>query len=256
MDYLAMNQKAWDQRTTLHFESNFYDVDTFIRGKSSLNPIELEEVGDVAGKSLLHLQCHFGQDSLSWARKGAKVTGVDLSTKAIEKARYLAEEMGIDAEFINADVCQFGRENSKLFDIVFTSYGVLGWLPDLKLWATTISNSLKSGGQFNLIEFHPMIDLLSGYSYFAHQAPDIEEGSTYTENGVDHKSMTAQWSHPISEVITALREVGISIDSFHEHPYSPYCCFEDLIEVKGEGYQMLHKGKNVPLLYSIKGYKK
>lgn len=255
MDYLSLNKEAWDKRTKVHVESKFYDVGSFKNGKCSLNPVELQQVGNVQGKSLLHLQCHFGQDTLSWARLGAQVTGVDLSADAIKQANVIKQALGLHADFIESDVVQFGKDNKKQFDIVFTSYGVLCWLPDLASWAQTIATSLKVDGEFHLVEFHPFHDLLSGYSYFSKNKPDIEEEGTYTENCDGTKLKMATWSHSISEVINALIDAGLKIESFVEHPYSPYNCFDGLEYVEKLGYQMLYKSQQVPLLFSIKARK-
>lgn len=255
MDYIAINKEAWDKRTKLHVDSKFYDVQNFLEGKSSLNPIELNEVGDVNGKSLLHLQCHFGQDTLSWARLGANVTGVDLSSEAIVQANNLANSAKLAANFINQDVYGFGEINTQEFDIVYTSYGVLCWLQDLELWAKTVFNALKVGGQFNLVEFHPFNDLLSGYSYFKSAEPDIEDEGTYTENCDGEKSTIVTWPHTMSDVMQALIKAGITIESFNEHVFSPYECFNNLVAVEGKGYQMQFKEQQVPLIYSIKGKK-
>lgn len=255
MDYININKDAWDKRTKIHIGSKFYDVEAFKDGKSSLNTIELEQVGNVEGKKLLHLQCHFGQDTLSRARQGATVTGVDLSSEAIEQANKLKSNLQLDATFIASDIYQFGNENTEEFDIVFTSYGVLCWLPDLNLWAETIASSLTAGGEFHLVEFHTFNDLLSGYSYFPRSEPDVENEGTYTENCDGTKSTMITWVHPLSEVINALITSGLSIEHFKEYPYSPYDCFKDLEHVSGHGYQMLHKGQQVPLLYSIKARK-
>lgn len=255
MDYLHINKEAWDKRTKVHVGSTFYDVDAFKDGKSSLNAIELRQVGHVEGKKLLHLQCHFGQDTLSWVREGAKVTGVDLSTEAIEQANNLKLSLGLEATFVAKDIYQFGHENKEKFDIVFTSYGVLCWLPDLSQWAKTIASSLTKGGEFHLVEFHTFNDLLCGYSYFPQPEPDVEEEGTYTENCDGEKSKMVTWAHSLSEVINALISAGLSIEQFKEYPYSPYKCFEGLDHVSGMGYQMLHKGQQVPLLYSIKARK-
>ncbi|WGI26404.1 class I SAM-dependent methyltransferase [Halomonas alkaliantarctica] len=255
MDYLSINKDTWNKRTKVHVESAFYDVASFKNGKCSLNTIELKQVGDVQGKSLLHLQCHFGQDTLSWARLGAKVTGVDLSADAIEQANLLKQSLGLKADFIESDVVQFGRKNTQQFDIVFTSYGVLCWLSNLTDWAHTISSSLKVGGEFHLVEFHAFNDLLLGYSYFPSNEPDIEEEGTYTENCDGASSTVVTWSHSISEVVSALIGAGLTIELFSEYPYSPYNCFDGLELVPNLGYQMLHKGKQVPLLYSIKARK-
>ncbi len=255
MDYLSINKEAWDKRTKVHVESKFYDVESYKNGRCSLNPIELKQVGNVHGKSLLHLQCHFGQDTLSWARLGAEVTGMDLSADAIKQANSLKQAMGLKADFIESDVVQFGNENKKQFDIVFTSYGVLSWLPELANWAQTIAKSLKVGGEFHLVEFHTFNDLLSGYTYFSKSEPDVEEEGTYTENCDGEKSTTVTWSHPISEVINSLIDAGLKIESFTEHPYSPYNCFEGLESVPNLGYQMLYKDQQVPLIYAIKARK-
>lgn len=255
MNYKEINKKAWDKNTKVHIESEFYDVDGFLAGKSSLNAIELDQVGDVNGKTLLHLQCHFGQDTLSWSRLGANVTGVDLSSASIEQAKNMADEIGIKAQFICDDVYSFGETNTQQYDVVYTSYGVLCWLPDLDRWAQTIAKSLKVGGQFNIIEFHSFHDLLSGYSYFSADEPDIEEEGTYTENCPGEKSKMITWAHPISAVIQSLITAGLSISEFHEYPYSPYNCFPDLEKVDGKGFQLLFKGQQVPILYSIKAHK-
>ena len=255
MDYMAVNKEAWDKRTRIHIESRFYDVEGFLGGKSSLNEIEINEVGDVNGKSLLHLQCHFGQDTLSWARLGAEATGVDISSESIGQAKDLAQQTGIQARFINDDIYGFGESNSEKYDIVFTSYGVLCWLPDLDLWASVIAKSLKPGGQFNLVEFHTFNDLLSGHSYFPTRTPDVESEGTYTENCKGEESTVVTWPHSLSEVMNALIEAGITIESVNEFPFSPYNCFEGLEEVEGKGYQMLFKAQQVPLVYAIRGRK-
>jgi SAM-dependent methyltransferase len=255
MDYLNINKAAWDKRTKVHIDSKFYDIDTFKNGKSSLNTIELEQVGNVQGKKLLHLQCHFGQDTLSWARLGAKVTGVDLSSEAIKQANQLKGFLKLNARFIAEDIYTFGLKNTEKFDIVFTSYGVLCWLPDLTIWAQTIANSLLQGGEFHLVEFHAFNDLLCGYSYFPQIEPDVEDEGTYTENCDGSKSTMITWPHSMSEVISALISAGMNIEHFEEYPISPYKCFEGLEKVSAEGYQMIHKGQQVPLLYSIKARK-
>lgn len=255
MDYIAVNKETWNKRTKVHLKSKFYDVDKFLQGQSSLNHIELKEVGEVNNKSLLHLQCHFGQDTLSWARLGAQATGLDLSSEAIYQAEKLAKSLAIDANFICDDVIHFGKHNRQQFDFVYTSYGVLCWLENLDHWAATVAGALKPGGQFNLVEFHPFNDLTCGYSYFPSTQPDIEQEGTYTENCDGEALTVVTWPHSIGEVINALIANGVQIESFNEYPYSPYDCFEGLEKVEGKGYQLLHKGQAIPLVYAIKGRK-
>ena len=146
--YLEENQKLWDEWASFHPESEFYDMDSFLNGQNSLKPVELEALGDVKGRRLLHLQCHFGQDTLSWARLGAKATGVDFSEKAIEAARKLNQLTELDAQFIQSDVLSLKGKLEGVFDIIFTSYGVITWLPDLRPWAEAIRHYLKPGGAF------------------------------------------------------------------------------------------------------------
>lgn len=255
MNYFEMNREGWDRRAMAHFESEFYDVAGFLAGETSLREIELSELTDVAGRSLLHLQCHFGLDTLSWARLGAKSTGVDISPVAIEKARYLNEQAELDAKFVCTDVYSFKRDTSELFDIVFTSYGGICWLPDLDKWAKVVSSNLGLGGTFYMAEFHPIYDLLTGYSYFGNDKPDIEEVGTYTGNSADILTTLATWTHPLSRVISSLVKAGIEIRRVNEFPFSPYNCFEGMDEREPGRFFISHKKQDVPLVYTITGKK-
>ena len=250
-----MNRKGWDLRAIAHFESKFYDVAGFLAGETSLREIELADLTDVAGRSLLHLQCHFGLDTLSWARLGARPTGVDISPVAIEKAHYLNEQTGLDAKFVCTDVYSFKRDSAEPFDIVFTSYGGICWLPDLDKWAKVVSSNLSLGGTFYMAEFHPIHDLLSGYSYFGSDKPDIDETGTYTENSADLSTTLAVWSHPLSRVISSLINAGIEIRRVNELPFSPYNCFKGMDEREPGRFYISHKKQDVPLVYTIMGKK-
>jgi 2-polyprenyl-3-methyl-5-hydroxy-6-metoxy-1,4-benzoquinol methylase len=250
-DYKNINKATWDERAKVHFDSDFYNVKDFLAGNSSLNELELSLVGDVKGKSLLHLQCHFGLDTLSWARLGAQVTGVDLSEQAIKQANQLAEQTGLNAQFIASDLYDFGEQNQQQYDLVFTSYGAICWLPDIHRWAKTVANSLKPEGKFVIAEFHPIYDLVAGYSYFHQEAPDVEEESTYTENHDGKKLTTVVWSHHLSSVVNALIEQGLTIELMTEQAGSPYNCFPDLTQENDGLYYLYRQGVAVPLIYSI-----
>lgn len=248
-----MNRESWDQRAEIHFDSKFYDVDGFMSGNTSLREIELAELTKVNGKRLLHLQCHFGLDTLSWARLGAQCTGVDISPVAIKKARQLNERLDLNAQFTCADVYDYSRGDTDPFEIVFTSYGTICWLPDLDRWAKVVASNLAVGGIFYMAEFHPIYDLLTGYSYFEKDEPDVEEEETYTENSGDLKSTLAVWAHPIGPVVNALINAGISIQRLNEYSYSPYNCFKGMTEREPGRFFLTHNGQDVPLVYTITG---
>ena len=251
MDYLQINRRAWDARTPVHVGSAFYDVPGFLSGATSLREIERRELSDVQGRSLLHLQCHFGLDTLSWAREGARVTGVDLSPVAIEQARSLAEKSNLSASFICDDAIAYLEGCETQYHVVFTSYGAVCWLPDLRRWAAGVARCMASGGRFYMAEFHPVYDLIAGYSYFHKDEPDVEEETTYTENGEAASTTVAVWSHPLADVLTALIEAGLRIEQVHEFPFSPYDCFKGLVERERGRFFLTHQGNDVPLVYSV-----
>ena len=226
-EYLENNRSLWNGWTRLHKPSRFYDVDAFKAGESSLKPLEIEEVGDVQGKSLLHLQCHFGMDTLSWARRGARVTGVDFSDEAISTARSLAAELNIPADFICSSVYDLPGVPDERFDIVYTSYGVLSWLPDLERWGEVIARHLKPGGFFYIAEYHPFVSMLGAdnrtfeHPYF-HTPEPIKlhsVGSYAAPEATDFSHTEYNWSHSLADVVNALLRAGLRLEFLHEFPY-------------------------------------
>jgi SAM-dependent methyltransferase len=220
------NRALWDELTPIHVASDFYDVDGFRSGRSSLRHVELGEMGDVAGKSLLHLQCHFGLDTISWARLGADATGVDLSPRSIEMARLLARQEETRASFHCTSIYDLEDVLDSEFDIVFTSYGALQWLPDIRKWAQVVFRFVKPGGIFYLVEFHPVIqafgntdrpELTDGYFYRSEPVEWISDG-TYAQPGALVSNRSYQWHHPVGDVVSALVDAGMEIDFLHEHP--------------------------------------
>lgn len=257
MDYLKINKELWNNKTDIHVNSDFYDNENFIKGKSSLNSIELELLGDVKGKSILHLQCHFGQDTISLNRLGATTVGVDLSDKAIATAKELAKITNTNAEFICCDVYDLPKYLNQKFDIVYTSYGTIGWLPDMDKWAKIVSQFLKPEGQFVFVEFHPVIWMFDDnfkeikYNYFnVEPIIEVEEG-TYADKSANIKQTEVGWNHDLSEVINSLIKNGLTINSFNEYDYSPYNCFNETIEIAPNKYRIKHLADKIPMIYSI-----
>lgn len=255
IDYFDLNRKGWDRRAEIHYRSKFYDVKAFLNGETSLREIELAALPSVAGKRLLHLQCHFGLDTLSWVRRGAICTGVDISPVAIGLANRLATEAGLEADFVCANIYDFQPAYPETYAIVFTSYGAVCWLSDLVRWAAVIASNLAAGGIFYMVEFHPFHDLLSGYSYFEGAVPDVEEEGSYTENGGQAVARLATWAHPISSIVTALIDSGIEILSLKEFPFSPYNCFDGLEEREPGRFYLCHLDQDVPIVFSLMGRK-
>lgn len=260
-DYSKINKKWWNDVTSIHSRSKLYDLPGFKKGKSSLFCIEKEELGDVKGKSLLHLMCHFGIDTLSWAREGAQVTGVDLSDKSINLAKKISKEIKVPAKFICSDLYELPKVLDKKFDIVFTSYGVLCWISNIRRWARIINHFLKAGGTFYITELHPFANILSCdfkiyYKYFD-KGPYIDDSSgTYTDWGAKVKGFTYEWSYTLSDVINVLIKEGLKIEYVHEFPYSMYDQFSGFMERNEKGqYVLKNKKVQIPLLFSLKATK-
>ena len=266
-EYLETNRSWWDERAPLHARSDFYDVEGFKAGRISLMPLEREELGDVSGKSLLHLQCHFGLDTLSWARLGARVTGVDFSPQAINLARSLAQEMALEACFICSDIYALPEMLSQRFDLVYTSYGVLTWLPDLAGWAEVVAHFLEPGGTFYIAEIHPFAmvfsdaedatDLEVFYPYFPTPEPmRFEQEGSYAAPGEETaQRVTYEWAYPIGAVVDALIGAGLRIDFLHEFPFM---CFQmyPFLEVDEAGRWWLPgKKETIPMTFSLQATK-
>jgi len=255
-DYIKLNKKMWNDRVHTHINSEMYAMNEFMNGKSSLNDIELSLLGDIRGKKILHLQCHFGQDSLSLARMGADVTGVDFSETAISKARELNEELKLDVSFVVSDVLKLDQKLKEEFDIVYTSYGAIGWLPDINKWANIVSGFLKPGGQFIFAEFHPVLWMYDenikeiSYGYFNSGEIIEENEGTYADRNAPLKHTSIIWNHPLHEVFTALLDENLQLNHFKEYDYSPYDIFNHSTKNK-DGYQIKNLEGKFPLVYSL-----
>jgi len=262
MNNFEHNRESWNELTILHADSAFYDIDSFKDGKTSLNHIEIEELGDIKGKKILHLQCHFGMDTLSLARQGAEVTGIDISDTSMQKAKELSSKLNIPARFIRTNIYDIENVLNDTFDIVFTSYGAINWLNNLDKWARIIERYLKPNGIFYMVEFHPFIYTLNdkseiSESYFKTQALETAVEKSYTDKSeVSNKQLKhIEWHHSLSEVLNSLISNGLKIEFLNEFPYQVYNCFPNLLEYEKGKWLSNKYGDKIPHMYSIKAKK-
>ena len=233
--YMAANRDLWDELTRVHETTAFYDLEGFRRGGVRLRDFEIEDVGPVEGKTLLHLQCHFGIDTLSWARLGARVTGADFSPRAVDLATRLAAELGIDARFVCSNLYDLPDALEGEFDVVYTSRGVLPWLPDVEAWARVAAHFVKPGGVFYIHEIHPVAqvwqdqdvspgELRLHYPYFTNAVPfEFNEQGSYADPDAQLAVTTEYgWNHSMAEIVTALASAGLRIDLLREFPYTEW----------------------------------
>ena len=258
-----LNRKHWDALVPVHAASRFYDVDGFRAGASSLHSIETEAVGCVAGKSLLHLQCHFGLDTLSWARLGADVVGVDFSAASVAQGRKLAEEAGLAsrATFVQHDVLDLRSVLDREFDIVFTSNGTITWLPDLEMWGRAVVQSLQPDGFFFIVDSHPTSYLFEAdkdgrlarqYDYFHRdKALRLAPQQDYADPG--HTTLAAEaWIWSLSDVFGALEGAGLVVYEFKEYPRTVYKQFPQMRETSDGYWELPAEELDLPLLFSLK----
>lgn len=266
---LKTNLEFWNECVPVHERSPGYRLEEFRKGGVTLFPIERDEVGDIRGKSLLHLQCHFGLGTLSWARLGASVTGLDFSDQGIELARKIAAELNLPARFVCSDIYAAKSVIAEKFDIVFTSYGVLCWLPDLKKWAEIAAHFVKPGGFFYIAEFHPMTQIMADgspashsrgankleieSSYFSTAMREFPPGPDYSNRSVKLSHASHEWMYTTGGIVTALIDAGLQIEFVHEHPV---CCFDMFPFMKKStdgGWRI--DGDPIPLTLSIRASK-
>jgi SAM-dependent methyltransferase len=232
--HFETNRLWWDGVVPIHEASRGYDREGFLRNQKPLCPIELAELGAfVPGRSLLHLQCHFGMDTLNWARQGARVTGLDFSPRAIDAARRLSLDSGIPSDFVCANVYDAPAVLNTPFDVVYTGIGALCWLPDIDGWAQVVAACTRPGGVFYLYEGHPMLWTLDAERadsalvvrerYFERPEPSVfETESTYVDGPKFEKRNNCEWNHGVGEIVTALLNHGFELDFVHEHKEMPW----------------------------------
>ena len=263
-EFLEGNRELWDEWTGIHETSDFYQLEAFRAGGIRLHDYEREQVGDVQGKSLLHLQCHFGIDTLSWARLGADVTGADFSPKAIDLATRLAADLGLHARFVESNIYDLPQHLEGQFDVVYTSRGVLGWLPDIRGWARVVAHFVRPGGIFFITEAHPVawalgeeLPLAFRYAYWEHAEPEVfdVEGS-YADPTADVKTEKEySWNHGLGEIVTALIDAGLTIELLREYPFSDWDMGWTVEAPDGTWVKPASVEGEVPVSYSLRARK-
>ncbi len=263
---MLANRASWDHLVSRHVDSDYYNVAGFLHGDLSLGAKEMEEVGDVRGKTMLHLQCHFGLDTLSWARLGAKATGVDFSEEAITAARQLSVKSGVPADFICSNVYDLPDALFGEFDIVFSSHGVLCWLPDLPRWAQIAASFLKPGGFFYLIQGPPFSGVFDedlaekefrvAQSYFRSSDPVRFEGSgsyAVSSDGTVHTSY--EWTHTVSDVLNSIIGAGMRIEFFREFSFSEWHAMKIMEQDEDGLWRLPDDCPALPFTFSVKATK-
>jgi len=263
-EWREANRANWDERVPIHVSGEFYDVDSFKAGQERLQPFEIAEVGDVSGKDLLHLQCHFGIDTLSWARRGARVTGLDFSGPAVEAARGLAADLGLGATFLQSDVYEaVSATGNQTFDIVYTGRGALNWLPDIERWAGVVADLIRPGGFLYLTEFHPFTevfgdeDLTVEHDYFQDDDPRVwDEPGTYADFEAETvNNLTYEWNHTLGKVVSAVSGAGLGVELLHEFDYTKFERWPLLEESGFDTYRLPEGTPRIPLMYSLRARK-
>ncbi|MBT3283108.1 class I SAM-dependent methyltransferase [Candidatus Bathyarchaeota archaeon] len=262
-DYYETNKKRWNELVAIHSASEEYDIEGFLAGQNTVKPVEIEALGDITEKSLLHLQCHFGMDTISWSRLGAKATGVDFSDTAIELAIELARKAGTDTEFVCSNVYDLKNNLVGEYDIVYTAIGVLCWLQDIDEWGRIIAHFLKSGGTFLIYESHPFMwvfdDEVEGmkikYRYWHKDEPIVwdDDGTYANKEAKIQNKKSYEWQHTVSDVVNSLIKAGLVIQEIGEYPD---LWWQYLPEAeKQEDGSYLIPGNRLPQMWSVKAGK-
>lgn len=270
---VAANRANWDERVPAHLIA--YGVDDFISDRSRLSRVVSDDLplmapwlpgGSPAGLRLVHLQCHIGLDTLSWARLGAEVTGVDFSPASVAAARDIADRAGLSATFVESEVGAAANVLGKQFDVVYTGVGALPWLPDLGQWARVAAALLRPGGLFHVRDGHPMLNAVDDERpgdvlqlrrpYFGTGAPlRYDDGTTYADAEVRlANTVTYEWPHALSEIVQALLDAGLTLVALREHQTMPWQALPQLIRTEG-GWALPTNRERLPLMFSVTAIK-
>lgn len=257
------NLDNWDSRVDIHYGSDVYGVQRFIDDPTHLSGVvafDRTKLPDLTGKRLIHLQCHIGTDTVSLARLGAEVTGVDFSAKAIESARRLSEDSGTPARFVESELHEAKSAVPETFDVVYTGVGAINWMPDIRAWAQVVSSFLEPGGVFYIREAHPVLWALDEddpdflkieFPYFEGEALPWVEETTYAGDGVVTSPMTYSWNHGIGETLTALIDAGLRIDRVEEYDFCEWQGISQMVEDSSGHWRLPDRPERLPLMWSV-----
>jgi SAM-dependent methyltransferase len=268
VDPIEINRRNWDERATIHVRdaTGDYMLDRFRAGEDALHEIEAAELGDISGKQVLHLQCHIGRDTLCLVRRGAVATGLDFSNVALNFARRLANEIGLKAHFVEGTVDAAPRLTPGPFDLVFTTWGTICWLPDVRVWARTIASVLAPAGELYFADAHPSFLVLEedagrlvpiyDFQTPADQPLEFVNASTYTSDPtiLTHQS-TREWIHSLSAILSALIDAGLTIIMFHEHEVLPWRGVQSLVRASDRLWRLPSGYPRIPLSFSMRAKK-
>ncbi|MEE9437793.1 MAG: class I SAM-dependent methyltransferase [Saprospiraceae bacterium] len=241
-DFFASNKQLWNNKTEVHIKSDFYDNESFLKGRNTLNPIELEYLKDIKDKTILHIQCHFGQDSISLARMGAKVTATDISNVALQYANEFNKTLNTDVKFVETDTYRINEYIDEKFDLVLLSYGAIPWLPDINKLAEIVKSRLNPGGRVLIVEFHPMFfsfdhdsgAISFGYNNVHMYAEDVE--GTYADKNSSVKGKEYFWQHSLEEIMMPFINNKMKLNVFREYYYSPYNAVSNMKQIDDNKY--------------------
>ncbi len=267
-EFFSANRANWDERVGIHLRdtTGLYRHDALKNGEDVLGPIESAEIGDVTNKRLLHLQCHFGSNTISLARRGARATGLDFSPKAIAAARGLARELSVDVEFVEGNVYDAPALAGTDYEVVYTTWGTIGWLPSISQWARAVAGCLAPGGFLYMADGHPtlhMIDERDGRLDLLwdwrtpENAPIVEMNElSYAGDGTRIENLrTYGWNHPLSDIIGALAEAGLRLEFLHEHETIPWRAFPSMVPAGDRMFAQADGQTKLPLAFSLKAVK-
>jgi SAM-dependent methyltransferase len=261
-----VNRARWDELARVHGQDDYYDVDGFLAGGCALTARERAEVsaavGGVAGVDLLHLQCHFGLGTLSWARLGARATGLDFSAVAVERARRLADAAGLTATFVRADAQHLPDQLAAAFDLVFASYGVLCWIADVSAWMRTAATAMRPGGKLVLVDVHPLAQMIDtadpitcGFPYQGGAPRRFRAAGSYASSATDLRNQeTVQYPHGLGEIVTAAVGAGLRVDALTEYldADGPEGRRDHMVHSDDGRWLLMVGGQPVPVQYALR----